>query len=160
LYALRDPADPPEESNRRSEAEYRPRWTAFGLHVVPKCSIYIYIYIYVGVCIETKCLTVSQPASRPSNLKLESTFGSSGLEWIGLEPCGLEVSKSIWLERARAKAKRPGIVHTPRTNPLEPTVLSESAFWRWQVRMVRGSGGRGAKYYRLYMLKYAFRYVC
>jgi hypothetical protein len=134
-------------------------WAAFCSNVL-HIYIYIYIYIYVGVCIETKCLTVSQPASRPSNLKLESTFGSSGLEWIGLEPCGLEVSKSIWLERARAKAKRPGIVHTPRTNPLEPTVLSESAFWRWQVRMVRGSGGRGAKYYRLYMLKYAFRYVC
>ena len=38
-------------------------------------------------------------------MKLQSPFGSSGLERIGLEPCGLEVSKSIWLERARAKGQ-------------------------------------------------------
>ena len=35
-------------------------------------------------------------------LKLESAIGSSGLERIGLEQCGLEASKCDWLERARA----------------------------------------------------------
>ena len=41
----------------------------------------------------------------PTNLKIQSPFGSSGLERIGLEPCGRDVSKSIWLERARARGQ-------------------------------------------------------
>jgi hypothetical protein len=41
----------------------------------------------------------------PKGLKLQSPFGSSGLERIGFEPCGHEVSLSIWLERARAKGQ-------------------------------------------------------
>jgi hypothetical protein len=38
-------------------------------------------------------------------LRFQSPFGSSGLERIGLEPCGLELSQSIWLERAPPKGQ-------------------------------------------------------
>ena len=39
-------------------------------------------------------------------LDFESPFGLSGLERIGFEPCGLEVSQSIWLERVHAKYQK------------------------------------------------------
>ena len=40
-------------------------------------------------------------ASSTAALKLQSAIGSSGLERIGLEQCGLEASNCVWLERAR-----------------------------------------------------------
>ena len=42
-------------------------------------------------------------ASSTVALKLQRAFGSSGLERMGLERGGLDVSKCIWLERARAE---------------------------------------------------------
>ena len=37
------------------------------------------------------------------SMNLQSPFGCSGLERIGLERCGLVVAEAIWLERARLK---------------------------------------------------------
>ena len=69
-------------------------------------------------------------------MKLQSPFGASGLEQIGLEPYGLEVSKSIWLERARAKGqetwKRPDHI----SNPLEPA-RAKWTFKEWFLEVAR-----------------------
>jgi hypothetical protein len=45
-------------------------------------------------------------ASSTVAMKHQSAFGSSGLERIGLEQCGIEASKLDWLERARAECLR------------------------------------------------------
>ena len=59
-------------------------------------------------------------------LKLQSAFGSSGLERIGFEHGGLDVSKCIWLERARAECLRERSEQPPKNTmplPLLPLLL-------------------------------------
>jgi hypothetical protein len=95
-----------------------------------KINNYIYIYIYtLPLNKYLVCLICSSPlepngltslffgprlvhfrnqivdTSCPTCLKLQRPCGSSGLERIGIAPCGREVPKCIWLERARARGQ-------------------------------------------------------
>ena len=97
-------------------------------------------------------------------MKPTSAIGSSGLEWIGLEPCGLEVSKSIWLERARAKGQET----LDRSDLTDQSARARSSQMDFEI-MVFGGGEceksfgmvvqGSSKYQRLYYYLIIFKYI-